>query len=110
MSRSTGERVADILEAIEKCRGFRTRLRDPDEMLAEMAFDAAMRNIAIIGEAVNHLPPEVTDAHPEIDWGAVVGMRNVLIHQYFGVDAGLVERVLDRNLEPLASVLAMHRT
>ena len=38
-----------------------------------MAFDAALRNIAVIGEAANHLSAEVTDAHPDIDWPAIIG-------------------------------------
>ncbi len=109
MTRSASERVADILDAIEKCRKFRAHLRDPDPTVASMAFDAALRNIGIIGEAVNHLPADITTAHPDIDWGAIVGMRNVLIHQYFGVNPALIERVLDRNLEPLAVALEAHR-
>ena len=46
-----------------------------------MAFDAALRNISVIGEAANHLPAEITTAHPEIDWPAIIGMRNILVHQ-----------------------------
>jgi uncharacterized protein with HEPN domain len=105
MSRSANERIGDILEAIDKCQRFQSRLSDPDPVVAEMAFDAALRNIAVIGEAANHLPNEVTNAHPDIDWPAIIGMRNILVHQYFGVDAVLVERVVERNLTPLADAL-----
>lgn len=108
MTRSANERIGDILEAIEKCQRFQSRLSDPDPVVAEMAFDAALRNIAVIGEAANHLPSEVTDAHPDIDWPAIIGMRNILVHQYFGVDAVLVERVVERNLTPLADAIRVH--
>lgn len=108
MSRPASERITDILEAIDKCTRFRAHLTDTDPDVVEMAFDAALRNIAVIGEAANHLPAEITDAHPEIDWAAIVGMRNNLVHQYFGVNAALVERVLERNLQPLAAALRQH--
>lgn len=106
MTRSTGERIADILLAIDKCQTYRPRLTDPDPDIAQMAFDAALRNIAIIGEAVNHLPAAITDAHPEIDWRAVIGMRHVLVHQYFKVDPTIVTDALDYDLTPLAAILA----
>lgn len=108
MSRTASERITDILDAIAKCDRYRAHLTDDDPDVAEMAFDAALRNIAVIGEAANHLPAEITGAHPEIDWPAIVAMRNILVHQYFGVNSGLVERVLDRNLQPLASALRGH--
>jgi uncharacterized protein with HEPN domain len=108
MTRSANERVADILDAIDKCARFRTHLADAAPDVAEMAFDAALRNIAVIGEAANRLPAAIIDAHPELDWPAIVAMRNVLVHQYFGVNAALVERVLERNLQPLAEALRPH--
>lgn len=49
-----------------------------------MAEDAIERNVQIIGEATNHLPAEITDAHPEIGWPQIRGFRDILIHQYFG--------------------------
>lgn len=104
MTRPAAERIADILEAISKCETYRAHLTDPD--LSQMAFDAALRNIAIIGEAVNHLPDELTRAHPEIDWNAIIGMRHILVHQYFGVDPTIVTDVLDQDLLPLAATLA----
>lgn len=52
-----------------------------------MAEDAIERNLQIIGEAANHLPAEVADAHPEIAWPQIRGFRNILVHQYFGIDS-----------------------
>ena len=70
-----------------------------------MASDAVLRNIEIIGEAVKHLPDDVTRAHPHIPWAAIVGMRNNLIHQYFGIAFEIVSEVLDRDLAPLEVAL-----
>ena len=62
MSRHTSARVADIIDAIDRCLRYRQMMESSDHDLSEMATDAILRNIAIIGEAVNHLPATVTDA------------------------------------------------
>lgn len=51
-----------------------------------MAQDAVLKQIEVIGEAVKHLPPEFTDRHPEIPWKDIVGMRDIVVHNYFSVD------------------------
>jgi uncharacterized protein with HEPN domain len=48
--------------------------------------DAVIRQIGIIGEAASHISSECKDQYPSIEWGNIIGMRNMLIHQYFGVD------------------------
>ena len=89
MSRSSLQRIADVLEAVERCRKYVVAL-DRENDIAEMAEDAIERNLQIIGEAVNHLPDEITGAHPEIAWPQIRGFRNILVHQYFGVDIDVV--------------------
>lgn len=110
MTRSTDERVQDILEAVTRCERYRERFDDPDGEVVEMAFQAALRYIAVIGEAANHLPPKITDAHPEIPWPDIVEMRNILVHEYFAVDTDLVVQTLDKDLAPLAAALRKHVT
>ena len=73
-----------------------------------MAEDAIERNLQIIGEAVNHLPEEITSAHPEIPWPQIRGFRNILVHQYFGVDLDVVRDVVETHLPPLADTLRCH--
>ena len=67
---------------------------------------SALRNIGVIGEAVNHLPDDLARRHPEVDWAAIVGMRNVVVHEYFGVDIAMLLDVLDTDLPQLADVLS----
>ncbi|WP_375384207.1 DUF86 domain-containing protein [uncultured Microbacterium sp.] len=105
MTRSTQKRIADILAAIDACHRYRRYFADDDTDVEKMAIDAVLRNIAIIGEAVKHLPAYVTSAHPHIPWAAIVGMRNNLIHQYFGANLEVVNEVIDRDLAPLAAAL-----
>lgn len=104
MSRSSDQRVSDILVAIERCRRYVAAL-DGDGDLVEMAEDAIERNLQIIGEAANYLPAEITDAHPEIAWPQIRGFRNILVHQYFGVDIDVVRDVVAAHLPPLAEAL-----
>ena len=104
MRRSQAQRIADVLNAVERCRRYVAAL-DRESDIAEMAEDAIERNLQIIGEAVNHLPDEITGAHPEIPWPQIRGFRNILVHQYFGVDIDVVRDVVETHLPPLAEAL-----
>lgn len=63
--------------------------------------DAVIRNLEIIGEAVRHLSPEFRKRHPGVPWRSITALRNVLIHEYFGVDLEIVWRVVQRRLPTL---------
>lgn len=108
MRRDVAERIADALEAIVRCQRYVSVL-DGAVGDIDMAEDAIERNLQIIGEAVNHLPEEITVAHPEIAWTQIRGFRNILVHQYFGVDADIVRDVVETHLPPLAQALRAHR-
>lgn len=62
---------------------------------------AFVRSLTIIGEATKKLPAEVTEAHPDIEWRAMAGMRDRLIHDYFGVDYELVWEVVASKIPDL---------
>lgn len=109
MSRGPSQRITDVLDSIERCQRYVTFLGDrADDDLVGMAEDAIERNLQIIGEAVNHLPAEIVDAHPAIAWPQIRGFRNILVHQYFGVDAEIVRDVVETHLPPLAEALRGH--
>jgi len=52
----------------------------------EMAFDATLRNLEILGEAARGIPDDVRARHPDVDWRAIAGLRDVLAHAYFALD------------------------
>lgn len=108
MKRSVSERIADIRTAIARCLDYAADLDSTEGHMAQMAVDAIERNIATIGEAANHLPDTVTDALPGIDWPAIRGMRNILIHEYFGVENAVVRDVIETKLQPLDDALAQY--
>ncbi|NCD17797.1 MAG: DUF86 domain-containing protein [Actinobacteria bacterium] len=72
---------------------------------AAMAYDAVLRNLAVIGEAVRALPAETRDQIPDVPWAAIAGLRNVVVHEYFRVDRDLILDIVDNQLGPLAERL-----
>ena len=104
MSRSDADRVSDIRSAISRCRSYEEHLGSPD--LGQMAYDAVLRNLAVIGEAVRALPEEFVSAHPDVPWPAIAGLRNVVVHEYFRVNPDVIRDVLDQHLTTLDEALA----
>ena len=63
--------------------------------------DAVIRRIEIIGEAIKNVPPQIKDRYPDIPWKRIAGMRDILIHEYFGVDLKLTWKVATAELDEL---------
>ena len=63
--------------------------------------DAVIRNLEIIGEAARFIPNEVLDRFPEIPWVKMRGIRNILMHEYFGVSLPIIWHTIQNDLEPL---------
>lgn len=69
--------------------------------------DAVIRNLEIVGQVVRDLGPETLSAQrPEIPWASIAGTRNILAHQYLGVDLTLVWNIVERELEALETAVA----
>jgi uncharacterized protein with HEPN domain len=89
-----------ILDAVAKVEHYTAGGRDAffaDPMIQ----DAVLRNLEIIGEAVRNLSPAIRRHHPEVPWRSITALRNVLIHEYFGVDLEIVWRLVTRRLPTL---------
>lgn len=92
-----------MLAAIERCQSYERFLGSRD--LDAMAYDAILRNLAVIGEAVRALPAETREAMPDVPWAAISGLRNVVVHEYFRVNPDLIRDIVDNQLGPLADQL-----
>jgi len=103
VSRSEEERFADILDAIQRCQDYAPHLRSDD--LASMAYDALLRNLAVIGEAVRSLPSETREAMPDVPWASIAGLRNIVVHEYFRVNPDLILDIVDHELADLARAI-----
>jgi uncharacterized protein with HEPN domain len=98
--RDDRERLLDILEAIENvekyaARGQRAFVAD------ELIQTWVVHHILIIGEACRGLSQDLKGRHPSVPWHEIVGMRNILIHRYFGVDTSVVWSVVTSDLPQL---------
>lgn len=99
-------RFEDILEAIGRIQHYTDGLSYDQWQNDQKTIDAVIRNIEIIGEAANHVPPEIQNLHPDIPWRKMKGIRNILIHEYFGVDAEVLWKTTQEDLPELRVLLA----
>jgi uncharacterized protein with HEPN domain len=63
--------------------------------------DAVVRNLEIIGEAVKHIPEAVRKNSAEVEWRKIAGLRDILIHEYYGVDAAIIWDIVENKLVAL---------
>jgi uncharacterized protein with HEPN domain len=102
--RSERERLFDLLEAIARIEKHTAKGRavfDTDELVQTWV----IHHLEIIGEAARALGPAFHDRHPEIEWAAIIGMRNILVHHYFGIDTAAVWAAIERDLPKLRDEL-----
>lgn len=93
--------LASALKIVEFTKGLSYReFRDDAK-----TFDAVVRNLEIIGEAAKKIPDVLRRTHSEIEWKKIAGLRDILIHEYFGIDAELVWDIVQNKIPKLISEL-----
>ena len=93
--------LEDILEAAQKIRGYTEGLSETTFSADSKTLDAVVRNLEIIGEAVKKIPNDIRSAYPEADWKKIAGLRDILIHEYFGIDPEIIWDILQHKLPAL---------
>lgn len=97
--------IDDILEAIDKIENYIEELSFDEFGKDNKTIDAVIRNFEIIGEASKHIPEPVREKYPKIPWKEMAGMRDKLIHEYFGVKLEVVWKTIKKRLPELKILL-----
>ncbi len=95
-----------ILEAVEKIEKYSSSFHNPDELFQNTVnFDAVLMNFILIGEMVARLSSQLRERNNHIEWVKIKGLRNIIAHDYFGVDAEEVWQIITTHLPKLKSEL-----
>jgi len=110
MTRSHLLYLQDIVTSIEKILSYTQGLTYEEFVKSQLIIDAVVRNLEIIGEASGHIPEETQNAFPQVPWRLMKSMRNILIHEYFGVDSEILWKTIQESLPALLESLrqALH--
>jgi len=93
--------LIDILESIKDITDFTDGMTFDQFSVDRKTVKAVIRCLEIIGEAANKIPNNVREKYPEVPWTEIVGMRNRLIHEYFGVDVNIIWQTIQEDIKPL---------
>ena len=102
MSRDEIMYLQDIAESCEKVLRFTAGLSQSDLIGDEKTYDAVVRNLEIVGEAAKHIGEEIRRQLPDIDWRKAAGLRDMLVHAYFGIDNDILWDVVQNKVPRLA--------
>ncbi len=94
-------RLQHIMDAIEAIEGYTADTDLKGFVGNPMMFDATLRQLEIIGEASNRLSEELLTNNADVPWARIIGLRNLVAHEYFGIDDLTIWNVVKLNLPPL---------
>ncbi|RLA86953.1 MAG: nucleotidyltransferase [Deltaproteobacteria bacterium] len=101
MSRDPRLFLEDIRESCLKIIRYTQNLNFEAFRTDEKTLDAVIRNLTIIGEAVKHLPEEIRKRYPGVNWRAIAGLRDIVVHEYFGIDKEILWDVVTNEVPEL---------
>lgn len=101
--------LTHILECVERVERFTTAGKDAF-FADEKTQDAVLRNLELIGASVKRLSDDIKSAHPQLPWQRVAGFRDVLAHDYLGLDMSLIWNIVEADMPDLKRVVAEARS
>jgi len=105
MSRDLSLCLADIIRSIDKINTYLENMDYDDFSGDEKTLDAVVHNLQIIGEATKQIPDSLRQKYPDIPWRQVAGLRDVIAHTYFMINAAIIWDIVNVELEPLRDVI-----
>jgi uncharacterized protein with HEPN domain len=99
--------LEDIRDAAQKILSYTNGMSFDDFIRDDKTIDAVVRNFEIIGEAANRVPDNFKSDHPEIEWRRMTGLRNRIIHEYFGINYATVWKIKEENIPELADFVQL---
>jgi uncharacterized protein with HEPN domain len=98
-------RVRDILAAVHAVAAYTDGMTYEDFVVDGRTRDAVVRNLMTMGESVRWIPDVILDQHRAVPWRTLRGVRNVVVHEYFGVDDAVLWQTVRGDLPPLVPLL-----
>ena len=92
--------IDDVLDSIQQIEEYTKGIDINIFMKDRKTIDAVVRNISVIGEAVNNISKEIKSEYPQIPWREIADMRNKTIHEYFGIDLDILWETMKGDLPP----------
>ena len=93
--------IQDMLDGIADILAYTKGMNEQDFYKDKKTRDAVERNLEIVGEAANRLPPEIHTKYSHIEWHRIISVRNRLIHAYFNIKDDIIWNVIIHFLPPL---------
>lgn len=90
--------LEDMLQSMKRIEEYLDELDFKEFKRNYMVVDATIRNFEVIGEASKNIPSEIQARYPEIPWKKMYGLRNLITHEYFGIDYEMIWEIAKRNL------------
>lgn len=97
--------LLDMLQAARQIREYTVGLQEQDFLNSRRDQDAVLLQFTVLGETAKRVSTEFREAHPEIPWRKITGLRNVVVHDYFHIDVRLAWKIASRDIPELIKTL-----